>query len=98
MKNIVMAIIFSLLAAPVYGGEISILGGYGVTDNPTQKAGAYQVEYLEGLGEHFAWSFSYMNQGHFFQHHRDANAINPISSTGSSPLPSGQEAFSITTP
>jgi hypothetical protein len=34
------------------------------------------VEYLGGLGEHLAWSFSYLNQGHFIEHHRDGNAIN----------------------
>ena len=76
MRCIILSIIFVMLACPAYAGEISVLGGYGVTNNPTQKAGGYQVEYLEGLGEHFAWSFSYLNQGHFIEHHRDANAIN----------------------
>jgi hypothetical protein len=31
---------------------------------------------MEGLGENFAYSFSYLNQGHFISHHRDANAAN----------------------
>ncbi len=76
MRRIMLTLLFTLLASPVLAGEISILGGYGVTDDPTQKAGAYQIEYLEGLGEHFAWSVSYLNQGHFTEHHRDGNALN----------------------
>ena len=74
MRRIVMSILVMVLATPAFAGEISFLGGYGATDNPTQKAGAYQLEYLEGLGENFAWSVSYLNQGHFIEHHRDGNA------------------------
>jgi hypothetical protein len=31
---------------------------------------------MEGLGENFAYSISYLNQGHFISHHRDGNAAN----------------------
>jgi hypothetical protein len=44
-------------------GEINFLGGYGATNNPVQSTGAWQVRYMEGLGEHFAYSLSYVNQG-----------------------------------
>jgi hypothetical protein len=75
MRRIVMAVLlFIVLTTPAFAGEISFLGGYGATNNPVQKAGAYQVEYLEGLGENLAWSVSYLNQGHFIEHHRDGNA------------------------
>lgn len=76
MHRIVISVLVIMLASPVFAGEISFLGGYGATNNPVQKAGAYQLEYLEGLGENFAWSISYLNQGHFIEHHRDGNAVN----------------------
>ncbi len=76
MRRIVMSILFIAITTPAIAGEISFLGGYGATDNPVQKAGAYQLEYMEGLGENFAWSVSYLNQGHFIDHHRDGNAVN----------------------
>ncbi len=65
-----------LLSSPVFAGELSLLGGYGWTTNPAEKTYAWQIQYLEGLGEHFAYSLSYLNQGHFTDHHRDANAVN----------------------
>jgi len=71
-----LAMVFVLLACPVFAGEISFLGGYGWTDTPLERTYSWQVQYMEGLGEHFAYSLSYLNQGHFISHHRDANAAN----------------------
>lgn len=64
----------ALWAGPLFAGEIAILGGYGATNHPVEKTSAWQVQYMEGLGEHLAYSLSYVNQGHFFEHHRDAHA------------------------
>jgi hypothetical protein len=66
--------VFTLLAPPVFAGEIALLGGYGKTDKPVERTYAWEVQYMEGLGEHFAYSLAYLNQGHFIAHHRDANA------------------------
>ena len=78
MKNcgrlIFGAILCLLPVCPAYAGEIAILGGYEATDKPVEKTYAWQVQYMEGLGEHFAYSLAYLNQGHFVSHHRDANA------------------------
>jgi hypothetical protein len=76
MLRVVLSIVFALLACPVYAGEINVLGGFGVTSNPVQNTYAWQVRYMEGLGEHFAYSLSYVNQGHFISHHRDGTAAN----------------------
>ena len=76
MLRIVFSIVFALLACPIHAGEINVLGGYGVTNHPVQSTGAWQVRYMEGLGEHFAYSLSYVNQGHFIAHHRDGTAAN----------------------
>lgn len=73
LRRAVLSLVFVLLACPAFAGELSILGGYGYTDKPVERTYAWQVQYMEGLGEHFAYSLSYLNQGHFIAHHRDAN-------------------------
>jgi hypothetical protein len=70
----VLSTVFALLACPIHAGEINILGGFGATNNPVETTGAWQVQYMEGLGEHWAYSLSYVNQGHFISHHRDGTA------------------------
>jgi len=74
MPLVVLSILFTLLACPIHAGEISLLGGYGRATNPVQTTGVWQVQYMEGLGEHFAYSLAYVNQGHFISHHRDGTA------------------------
>ena len=76
MLLVILSILFSLLAGPIYAGEIHFLGGYGATNHPVQTTGAWQVRYMEGLGENFAYSLSYVNQGHFIAHHRDGTSAN----------------------
>ena len=76
MRCAIFLILFALLAWPAFAGEISILGGQGWTTNPSEKTFAWQAQYMEGLGNNFAYSLSYVNQGHFISHHRDANAAN----------------------
>jgi hypothetical protein len=69
-----LAILFAVTAMPAFAGEISLLGGYGWTDKPLERTYAWQTQYMEGLGEHLAYSLSYVNQGHFIEHHRDGYA------------------------
>ncbi|MDA8431154.1 MAG: hypothetical protein M0T70_18015 [Geobacteraceae bacterium] len=76
MRYGIIAVMSLFLACPAFAGEISLLGGYGVTDKPVEKTFAWQVQYMEGLGDYFAYSLSYLNQGHFASHHRDGNAAN----------------------
>ncbi|KAA0890371.1 hypothetical protein [Oryzomonas rubra] len=76
MRYKLFVIIFVFLAHPALAGELTLLGGYGAANNPVEKTFAWQVQYMEGLGEHLAYSLSYLNQGHFISHHRDGNAAN----------------------
>jgi hypothetical protein len=76
MRKLVLGALLVLLAVPAYAGEISLLGGYGWTDTPVEKTYAWQTQYMEGLGDHLAYSLSYVNQGHFISHHRDGYAAN----------------------
>jgi hypothetical protein len=76
MRTTFLSIILVLVAMPVYAGEISFLGGYGWTDKPLEKTYAWQTQYMEGLGDHLAYSLAYVNQGHFIEHHRDGYSAN----------------------
>ncbi|MBJ6725217.1 hypothetical protein [Geomesophilobacter sediminis] len=76
MRRVLGTLVVILLALPAHAGEIGLLGGYGWTDKPLEKTYAWQVQYMEGLGDHLAYSLSYVNQGHFIEHHRDGYAAN----------------------
>jgi hypothetical protein len=76
MRIAIISALLLLCTLPAYAGEISLLGGYGWTDNPVEKTYAWQTQYMEGLGNNLAYSISYVNQGHFISHHRDGYAAN----------------------
>lgn len=69
----ILAALFILLSVPARAGEIALLGGWGATNSPHERTYTWAAQYMEGLGEHFAYSLAYLNQGHFISHHRDAN-------------------------
>ncbi len=74
LAGMLLCLIPALPAASACAAEIAVFGGYEATDKPVEKTYAWQVQYMEGLGEHFAYSLAYLNQGHFIAHHRDANS------------------------
>jgi hypothetical protein len=39
------------------------------------RSASWQLEYNEGMGEHFAYSISYLNEGHLPAHHRDGHTV-----------------------
>jgi hypothetical protein len=64
-------VLLGVLAVNAPAQEIWALGG--VRQNSETRADTYvwQLEYMQGLGDHIAWSFSYLNEGHVPNHHRD---------------------------
>lgn len=68
-----IVLLMLLIASPGMATAGELFGLYGATkevDSPNDSF-AYQVEYREGLGEYFAASASYLNEGHVPNHHRD---------------------------
>jgi hypothetical protein len=61
------------ISSPIVAQELSLLGG------PLVSAGAnsysWGASYREGLGRYAAWSFSWENEGHVPDHHRDGPAL-----------------------
>ncbi|HJV36192.1 hypothetical protein [Geomonas sp.] len=72
-RVVILSTLLMALAAPAFAGELALLGGYAATTNPHDNTYSWELQYMEGLGEHFAYSIAYLNQGHFISHHRDAN-------------------------
>jgi len=60
-----------LLAVQAQAQQVYALGG--IRENARTHADTYtwQLEYLQGLSDHLAWSLSYLNEGHVPDHHRD---------------------------
>jgi hypothetical protein len=44
-------------------------------DDPEEHSYAWSLTYLQELGEHFAASFSWLNEGHVTNHHRDGHTV-----------------------
>jgi hypothetical protein len=63
-----------LLSIPVSAQELFLLGGVVQNTATSDNDKAWQLEYREGLGENFAYSLTYLNEGHVPSHHRDGNA------------------------
>jgi len=70
-------VLFAVTFASVTAGAQELIGYGGIAqdiDNSDRSA-SWQLEYNEGLGEHFAYSISYLNEGHLKAHHRDGQTL-----------------------
>ncbi|MGE5172265.1 MAG: hypothetical protein ACM3MD_00395 [Betaproteobacteria bacterium] len=71
-----VVIIVSIVAAcPAGAQEIFFLGGAMQDTETNDRSYSWQIEYREGLAEHFAYSLSYLNEGHTPNHHRDGHSV-----------------------
>src|SRR5664280_2042815 len=74
-KTVPILFLWVLISAcPVLAQEIYVHNGIArpTGSNTTGYAGG--LTYLEGLGEHAAWSVTYLNEGHVTEHKRDGFA------------------------
>lgn len=72
------AVAFVMLAAvlrPASAQELSLLAGNTHEQDGNHETYAWDLEYLQGLGEHAAVSISWLNEGHVPGHHRDGHAV-----------------------
>ncbi|WP_310358492.1 hypothetical protein [Paraburkholderia strydomiana] len=65
--------IFLVLSSPASAQEFSLLAGPLISDSANTYS--WNATYREGLGRFAAWSFSWINEGHIPQHHRDGQAV-----------------------
>jgi hypothetical protein len=74
MKKIIFVLLFVVLAWPAMAQEVYVNAGVTQDAKTGNAATQWSVTYLQGLGEHVAFSFSYINEGHQPNHYRDGLA------------------------
>lgn len=65
--------LISMAASQAEAQEFHGLGGLMQHTDTSERSYSWQWEYQEGLAEHFAYSISYLNEGHVTGHHRDGH-------------------------
>jgi hypothetical protein len=73
-RCIVGLVLLTVTFVSVTAGAQEILGLGGMmkdTATAADRSASWQLEYNEGLGDHSAYSISYLNEGHLPAHHRD---------------------------
>jgi len=68
-------ILLSASQLPARAQELYLLGGLLQNANSGKDSYAWQLEYIEGLGENFGLGVSYLNEGHVPGHHRDGTTV-----------------------
>src|ERR1700722_4352098 len=72
LRFMLMFITCSFAANLAQAGDFDILRGFNsMTSDPLHPTFAWQFQYTEPFDDHFGFQYSYMNQGHFAEHHRD---------------------------
>jgi hypothetical protein len=72
---VLLAALAAPLAAPLVAQEFTGLMGVNTASGFTDPTYAWKLEYRQGLGEHFEFSFGWLNEGHFEGHHRDGHTL-----------------------
>lgn len=66
---------FFLNIPPTLAQEIHVAGGVINRNDDGEKSYSWLISYFEGINEHFAWSLSWLNEGHLPDHHRDGPSV-----------------------
>jgi hypothetical protein len=74
MRRIALILLFVVFALPALAQEIHVNGGAARDAKSGTTSGQWSVSYWEGLGEHAAFSLTYINEGHQPNHYRDGLA------------------------
>lgn len=69
-------LVFALLCAmPSAAQEISVSGGVGRANAPSESTYSWGFTYLQPLDAYNALSYSWINEGHYTDHHPDGFAL-----------------------
>lgn len=77
----ILFFVLALLIIPPFGNheiiaqEIHFLGGIVQERDSRDRSYSWAIQYLYDLNEHWAVSFSWLNEGHFEHHHRDGHTL-----------------------
>ena len=71
----IFLVLFIPTVSPAFSQDAYILGGLINSHEDHSSSYSWQISYMEGLGDHFGWSFSWLNEGHLPDHHRDGPTL-----------------------
>ena len=71
--RVVVCAALGIASGTVHAQEFSFLAG--PLRSGSQNTYSWEANYREGLGYYAAWSFSWLNEGHIPDHHRDGQAV-----------------------
>jgi hypothetical protein len=69
------AVLLCAACPPAGAQELYALWGGQHTQNPNESTYSYSYEYLQNLSEDFVASYTYLNEGHVTNHHRDGHSV-----------------------
>src|SRR5579864_9544861 len=70
-RHLALLTALSVLCSPVLGQELSALGGGQYTPSLGEKTYSYALEYLENVNDNAYATFTWLNEGHVTNDHRD---------------------------
>lgn len=82
MNLLVSLVLLLLLAAPCSGEDFTVLGGGIWGSQAPDSSFTWQLDYRHKLSEHLAAGFTYLNEGHLPDHHRDGHSFQLWADTG----------------
>jgi len=68
-------VLLPLLSTPALAQEVYALSGAQYTRSLDETTYSYALEYLQNFSEHFAGTFTWLNEGHVTAHHRDGYSV-----------------------
>jgi hypothetical protein len=75
LRKLFFSIFFLFVFSTAWSQEIILLNGTMLDSETKNQSYAWQLEYDEEIADHFKYSFSYLNEGHLPDHHRDGNIL-----------------------
>jgi hypothetical protein len=72
--KIIAVLVFFAVACPLRAQEVFVSGGLSHNADTGTGKPEWSISYLQGLGEHLAFSITYLNEGHQSDQHRDGLA------------------------
>ena len=72
--KIIAILLFFVVASPLRAQEVFVAGGLSHNADTGTGKTEWSISYLQGFGEHLAFSITYLNDGHQSDQHRDGLA------------------------
>lgn len=75
LKRAIFTILFCFAASAARAQEFTLFGGASTAKDLGDKTYGWKIEYRQGLGDYFEFSYSWLNEGHVTDHHRDGHTL-----------------------